>query len=101
MAYNQPSFSNLPPLNAALFVIGGNGGDTVTLHGSAVVNGSALVILGSGVNTLDLRDNATITGTLTANGGSNAGSTFDGSVQPNHTTLAVTGFPIVNSGPNP
>jgi hypothetical protein len=92
--------------NTALFVTAGTGNNTVTLLGSTVVNGSATVNLGNkrgaGVNTLDLRDAATITGTLTANGGGNAQSTFKGSVQPNnHPTLAVTGFPIVQSGRNP
>jgi hypothetical protein len=85
----------------ALRVEAGTGNNSLTVLGTAVVNGNAKVELGTGANTLDLRDAATVTGTLTADGGGNAASTFIGSTQPNHPTLAVTGFPVLKSGANP
>jgi hypothetical protein len=85
----------------ALIVSAGGGSNIVTLEASTVVNGSARILFGAGADLLDVRDSAKITGKLTANGGGNAQTKFRGSVQPNHTTLLITGFPIVDGSANP
>jgi hypothetical protein len=74
----------------ALTVEAGNGGNTIEILGSAVINGSARVRLGSGTNTVSLHDPATVTGTFTLK--ADTGTTFHGSVQTNHPTLDLTGF---------
>jgi hypothetical protein len=85
----------------ALSVHAGNGANTVSILGSAVINGDARVRVGSGANLISLHDPATITGTFTLKGG--AASTFHGSAQtPQHPTLDLTAFKgTVDNSPNP
>jgi hypothetical protein len=74
----------------ALSVETGNGGNTIEIPGSAVINGSVRIRLGSGTNTVSLHDPATVTGTFTLKDGT--ATTFHGSTQTNHPTLDMTGF---------
>jgi hypothetical protein len=74
----------------ALTVDAGNGGNTIGILSTAVINGSARVRLGSGTNTVSLHDPATVTGTFTLKAGT--ATTFHGSVQTHHPTLDLTDF---------